>query len=529
MPRPSLTMMSSDDDPLARAIAPPPDESPDQRAARLQAEKEAKLRSDAIDAEINRQRQAEKKEQRPIKVLLLGQSESGKSTTLKNFQLINSPKAFKAERASWRAVIQLNVVRSIRTILDLMSAAQASSAYPSPASSPIDSPSESSRPPSPFPTEASPTLTSDHLKLRLRLGPLLQVEESLWRRLSPSSGEYEATHLSPVTNLPLPARATKEISIHSSSAWKNAFGRLLSNNRGSMDSEQGIDFDDPKDPGLILHNCYEDMNKLWNDETVRTLLRANRIRLEDQSGFFLDDLKRVTALKYIPSDEDILKARLKTIGVSEHRFVLKSGTGNPSTSPGSLLTKVREGNLLSRDWRVYDVGGARSLRAAWAPYFDDLDAIIFLAPLSPFDQNLTEDPEVNRLEDSLLLWKAIVTHPLLTKTNLILFLNKCDILKAKLNAGIQFNRTVLSYGDRPNTFEATSNYMKKKFGLYVSARGSFYLLIPSTAAIVKQSSNSTRPFYCHFTSVTDVKSTFQILENVKDLIVRQNLTDSHLV
>jgi guanine nucleotide-binding protein alpha-1 subunit len=35
--------------------------------------------------------------------------------------------------------------------------------------------------------------------------------------------------------------------------------------------------------------------------------------------------------------------------------------------------------------------------AAWAPYFDDMDAIIFLAPLSCFDQVLTEDPTVNRL------------------------------------------------------------------------------------------------------------------------------------
>ena len=31
---------------------------------------------------------------------------------------MNSPKAFRAERLSWRAVVQLNVVRSIRLVLD---------------------------------------------------------------------------------------------------------------------------------------------------------------------------------------------------------------------------------------------------------------------------------------------------------------------------------------------------------------------------------------------------------------------------
>jgi hypothetical protein len=32
-------------------------------------------------------------------------------------------------------------------------------------------------------------------------------------------------------------------------------------------------------------------------------------------------------------------------------------------------------------------------------------------------------------EDSILLWKTIVSSPLLKQTSLILFLNKCDILK----------------------------------------------------------------------------------------------------
>ena len=35
--------------------------------------------------------------------------------------------------------------------------------------------------------------------------------------------------------------------------------------------------------------------------------------------------------------------------------------------------------------------------AAWAPFMDDVDAIIFLAPISCFDQVLAEDPTVNRL------------------------------------------------------------------------------------------------------------------------------------
>jgi len=37
-------------------------------------------------------------------------------------------------------------------------------------------------------------------------------------------------------------------------------------------------------------------------------------------------------------------------------------------------------------WHLFDVGGARGQRHSWVPYFDDANAIIFVAPVSAFDQ-----------------------------------------------------------------------------------------------------------------------------------------------
>lgn len=48
-------------------------------------------------------------------------------------------------------------------------------------------------------------------------------------------------------------------------------------------------------------------------------------------------------------------------------------------------------------------------------------------------------------EDSLLLWKMVNASKLLSKTELVLFLNKCDILSAKLKAGTQFKDYVPVY------------------------------------------------------------------------------------
>ncbi len=86
-----------------------------------------------------------------------------------------------------------------------------------------------------------------------------------------------------------------------------------------------------------------------------------------------------------------------------------------------------------------------------------VDAIIFLVPISGFDQVLSEDRTVNRLEDSVLLWKSVCSNKLLSNVDLVLFLNKCDILDAKLKSGTRLAKYVRSYGDRENDLDTVSN------------------------------------------------------------------------
>jgi hypothetical protein len=70
-------------DPLSAALLPPTNESPIERDLRLKAEIDAKKVSDNIDEMIRQERNEQKKSKAEVNVLLLGQSESGKSTTLK--------------------------------------------------------------------------------------------------------------------------------------------------------------------------------------------------------------------------------------------------------------------------------------------------------------------------------------------------------------------------------------------------------------------------------------------------------------
>jgi hypothetical protein len=56
---------------------------------------------------------------------------------------------------------------------------------------------------------------------------------------------------------------------------------------------------------------------------------------------------------------------------------------------------------------------------------------------------------MNRVKDSLLLWQEICRNKVLEKVSIVLFLNKCDLLKAKLAAGVQFNKFMNAY-EGPN-------------------------------------------------------------------------------
>lgn len=70
-------------DPFENVLRPPLEETPAERDARIRAEQKAKRVSDAIDEQLRTERADLKRNRVDVKILLLGQSESGKSTTLK--------------------------------------------------------------------------------------------------------------------------------------------------------------------------------------------------------------------------------------------------------------------------------------------------------------------------------------------------------------------------------------------------------------------------------------------------------------
>ena len=89
---------------------------------------------------------------------------------------------------------------------------------------------------------------------------------------------------------------------------------------------------------------------------------------------FLNDLERIASRNYEPSDDDVVRARLRTLGVQEYKIEFTpdnvnqnifSGTSIPSClstlSNEALSIGTKGGIEFGKEWRIYDVGGSRTM------------------------------------------------------------------------------------------------------------------------------------------------------------------------
>ncbi|KAJ4494701.1 G-protein alpha subunit [Lentinula edodes] len=473
----------SQDDPLTEALKPPESETELERRARLEEEAEAKRVSEQIDEDLRLERESMKRKRGDVKLLLLGQAESGKSTLQRQFQLMYKPHSLEQERASWRTVIYFNVVRSIKHILNTLESWDDYIDDDMALDSPTSKYMGGSRSASPFQGNAA-TSRSTIASLRRRLSPLVTTDTALADRLSGG----------------ITVSGSGKGGVFVRSGWQartieNALGRK----RGRVSDELGPKKPDEiqdilvQDVSRMLDASKDDIRELWAHPTVKGLIVRRRLKLDEWSEFFLRHITRVAASDYVPSTDDILHARIQTMGVAEHIFDVNI-----------------HGKSVS--WHLFDVGGARGQRHTWVPYFDDANAIIFVAPVSAFDQYLEEDPRTNRIDDSLQLFTQICSSPLLKNAHLVLFLNKTDLLRAKLDNGLRVQKYITSFGERANDYETVVQYFRAHF-----------------LQVHRRNNENRRVLYTHFTSVVDTKATQRIIGNVRDSIFRGYLQSAALV
>ncbi|KAH6867478.1 G-protein alpha subunit [Coprinopsis sp. MPI-PUGE-AT-0042] len=120
----------------------------------------------------------------------------------------------------------------------------------------------------------------------------------------------------------------------------------------------------------ISSKIAEVINQLWQDPTIPKTMdkHSSQFYLMDSTGYFLNEFLQIGQPGYLPNEMDVLRARQKSVGISETRFTM-----------GQLSI------------HMFDVGGQRSERKKWIHCFESVTSIIFCTALSEYDQVLREE------------------------------------------------------------------------------------------------------------------------------------------
>ncbi|KAK2833423.1 hypothetical protein Q5P01_017312 [Channa striata] len=204
---------------------------------------------------------------------------------------------------------------------------------------------------------------------------------------------------------------------------------------------------------------------LWADQGVRAAaMRGYEFELNDSALYFFENMSRIIAPNYIPTETDVLRVRVRTCGIIETQFQVN--------------------NVI---FRLYDVGGQRSERRKWLSCFDCIHAVVFVVALSSYDMTLMEDPSVNRLQESLELFTSISANTVFRNTSMILFMNKTDLFREKiLHSGRHLRFYLPSYKGADKDVDAAAHHITAEFSAC--------------------NRRPDKPVFHHFTTATDTSN-----------------------
>jgi GTPase SAR1 family protein len=237
------------------------------------------------------------------------------------------------------------------------------------------------------------------------------------------------------------------------------------------------------EPYNFTENIRDAIKHLWPHPSVQKAWnRANELQVVESAKHFCEEVDRISKPNFIPTNQDILMSRAKTTGVIEMMF------------------KVGDHEF----WMV-DVGGQRNERRKWLNCFEDVTAVIFCVAMSSYDQLLYEDTSKNRLHEACELFEQTMNSKWFSGSGLILFLNKSDLFKEKIQA-VDLKVAFPEYDGGP-AYEPAAAFLKKKFRSLLKHRDDLHI---------------------HITCATDTKHIQTLLDKVTnsiiEIFVEQNLS-----
>ena len=126
---------------------------------------------------------------------------------------------------------------------------------------------------------------------------------------------------------------------------------------------------------VITPEVANSIEEIWLDHVVQEVwARRSEYQIIESVKYYFERLRAISEPEYVPTKDDILYTRIRTSGIVTERYEIDK-----------------------TPFEMYDVGGQKNERKKWIHCFDNVTAIIFVAAISEYDQNLYEDDSTNRM------------------------------------------------------------------------------------------------------------------------------------
>ncbi|CCC69505.1 hypothetical protein NCAS_0C05150 [Naumovozyma castellii] len=430
--------------------------------------------NDVIEQSLQMEKQRDKNE---IKLLLLGAGESGKSTVLKQLKLLHKGGFSNQERLQYSQVIWADAIQSMKILII--------QARKLGISLDCDEPGELFE----LKRILMKTKALDFINASVAGG-----SEFLNDYVLKYSERYENKRRVQSTGK-AKAFDEKELKPEEDGSNNNGdqnnklnFQEISKNLNETGDEKMFVknEIRKPSERKVTNEQIANAISELWKkDKGIKQCFaRSNEFQLEGSAAYYFDNIEKFAQTNYICSDEDILKGRIKTTGITETDF-----------------------NIGSSKFKVLDAGGQRSERKKWIHCFEGITAVLFVLALSEYDQMLFEDERVNRMHESIMLFDTLLNSKWFRDTPFILFLNKVDIFEEKVKK-TPIRKYFPDYQGRVGDSEAGIKYFEK---IFLSLN------------------RSNKPIYVKRTCATDPQTMKFVLSAVTDLIIQQNLKKSGII
>uniref|UniRef100_A0A6B2LAX3 PH domain-containing protein n=1 Tax=Arcella intermedia TaxID=1963864 RepID=A0A6B2LAX3_9EUKA len=191
-----------------------------------------------------------------------------------------------------------------------------------------------------------------------------------------------------------------------------------------------------KNKGSISNEDEEFLVAVW--PLLQPVLKTSVLVTYENLDYFVERLHEILQTDYIPSGNDILRARQRTAGFSR------------------VQIEVNE-----RDFLFIDCGGQVAEREKWHIIAAESVSCLYLTALSNYDTPLHNDQSKTLLDESIEVWADVVNSNDFRHCGLILLLNKSDVFTEKLKTGSFREKFPKFKGDE--TLERCAKYITKLF------------------------------------------------------------------